>query len=219
MTVGLLITSVVLGLRHGVDWDHIAAITDLTTSSETRRRGFALSMLYAIGHALVVLALGATAIVAGASIPAGADRWTGRIVGATLIALGCWILIELIRKRRDFRLRSRWMLIINGTFAGIRRVRSGRSHRHIVVDHQHDHDHDVDVVPGAEAHLTASAHDHAHLTGASMASPVELPAAAAVGGSAAPAEPADPFRSGQPRRRGSTDLATRTSASPSAGAS
>jgi high-affinity nickel permease len=31
--LGLLITAFVLGLRHGVDWDHIAAITDITSTT------------------------------------------------------------------------------------------------------------------------------------------------------------------------------------------
>jgi high-affinity nickel-transport protein len=31
--VGLLITALVLGLRHGIDWDHIAAITDITSTT------------------------------------------------------------------------------------------------------------------------------------------------------------------------------------------
>jgi cytochrome c biogenesis protein CcdA len=31
--LGLLLTALVLGLRHGIDWDHIAAITDITSTS------------------------------------------------------------------------------------------------------------------------------------------------------------------------------------------
>jgi high-affinity nickel-transport protein len=31
--VGVLVTGLVLGIRHGIDWDHIAAITDITSTS------------------------------------------------------------------------------------------------------------------------------------------------------------------------------------------
>ena len=31
--IGLLITALVLGLRHGIDWDHLAAITDITSTT------------------------------------------------------------------------------------------------------------------------------------------------------------------------------------------
>ena len=80
----------------------------------------------------------------------------GRVVGITLIALGAWILIELARRGRDFRLRSRWMLMIDGTFAGLRRVRNAATRRFISVEHEHDHEHTDDE------HDAAHAHDHSH---------------------------------------------------------
>jgi ABC-type nickel/cobalt efflux system permease component RcnA len=148
-----------LGLRHGIDWDHIAAITDLSGTAENRRRGFVLSMAYAIGHGAVVFALGTLAIAFGLLIPESLEVWMGRIVGLTLIALGGWILVELTRKGRNFRLRSRWMLVIDGTFAGLRRVRNGLTGRSITIEHEHVHTHsDNDT-----AHDEAPAHDHAHI--------------------------------------------------------
>jgi hypothetical protein len=160
VSLGLLLTSFTLGLRHGFDWDHIAAIADLSGTAASRRRGFALSMLYALGHGAVVFTLGAIAIAFGLAIPDSFDAWMGKVVGITLIALGGWILLELLRKGRDFRLRSRWMLMINGTFRGIRKVRGATTGgRTIEVEHQHDHEHEpID----AQAHAAHHAHDHAH---------------------------------------------------------
>lgn len=176
MTVGLLLTALGLGLRHGVDWDHIAAIADLSGTAENRRRGFVLSMLYALGHALVVFGLGILAIGFGLAIPDSVDTWMGRIVGVTLIALGVWILVELIRKGRNFRLRSRWMLMIDGTFAGFRRVRNRAvrnraTQRFVSIEHEHEHDHSmIDLTDSAmarqaedDAHAEQHAHDHAHV--------------------------------------------------------
>jgi len=157
--LGLLLTSFTLGVRHGFDWDHIAAIADLSGTAESRRRGFVLSMLYAVGHGAVVFGLGAAAIAFGLAIPDGLDSWMGRIVGITLIALGVWILFELVRKGRDFRLRSRWMLMIDGTFAGLRRVRNKAAGRTIAVNHEHDHRHDDQL----DTHESQHAHDHAHV--------------------------------------------------------
>ena len=157
MSLGLLLTALGLGLRHGIDWDHIAAITDLSGTAENRKRGFALSMTYAVGHGAIVFVLGIGAILFGLAIPESLDEWMGRVVGITLILLGGWILFELSRKGRDFRLRSRWMLVIDGTFAGFRRVRNGLSGRSISVEHEHDHDHiDLD-------HEAVPAHDHSHV--------------------------------------------------------
>lgn len=157
MTIGLLFTAFGLGLRHGFDWDHIAAISDLTGSSNDRRRGFMLSLWYALGHAVVVFALGLAVIFAGRTIPDALDDWMGHVVGATLILLGVWVLIDLARNKDNFRLRSRWMLIIEGTFAGVRRVRRKGSGRTVAIDHEHPHDHDR-----AFEHSATPAHDHSH---------------------------------------------------------
>lgn len=166
VNIGLAVTAFLLGLRHGFDWDHIAAIADLTGTAESRKRGFFLSFLYAIGHGLVVFVLGVCAIIFGLAIPEGLDAWMGRIVGLTLIALGAFVLYDLVRNGRNFRLRSRWMLIIGGAFAGLRRVQKGRK---ISVDHDHPHPHEHDASDAATEHEAAHAHDHAHNSSSSYA--------------------------------------------------
>jgi hypothetical protein len=39
--VGLLVTALLLGVRHGIDWDHIAAITDITSTTAASTAGVA----------------------------------------------------------------------------------------------------------------------------------------------------------------------------------
>jgi high-affinity nickel permease len=114
---GLLVAAFWFGFRHGIDFDHLAAITDITSSVEERRRALLFGTLYALGHALVVLVLGIVAILLGDRLPPGIDEVMGRVVGVTLIILGIYVFVSLVRHGRDFRLRSRWMLV----FAGIRR--------------------------------------------------------------------------------------------------
>ena len=58
LQIGLMVTALGLGFRHGIDWDHIAAITDLTGSQESGRRSMVLATFYALGHAAMVFALG-----------------------------------------------------------------------------------------------------------------------------------------------------------------
>ena len=120
---GLLVSAFWFGVRHGIDWDHIAAIADITGSQDARRRAIWLGTLYALGHALVVLILGVIAILAGDLLPEGIDVVMGRVVGVTLIALGIYVFVSLIRHGRDFRLRSRWMLLFSGIRKGSRWVR------------------------------------------------------------------------------------------------
>lgn len=169
LKAGVLGTALTYGFRHGFDWDHIAAITDITSSQEDSRRAMLLATLYAVGHAAVVFLLGVLAIVAGDFIPAGVDAVMGRVVGITLIALGMYVFYSLLRYGRNFRMRSRWMLVLEGARRLIRRVqRKGsadpvtieHAHEHILGDHGHHH-HGDEAERGAGG-VMAITHSHTH---------------------------------------------------------
>src|SRR6476646_10992260 len=121
--IGLVVTALGFGFRHGIDWDHIAALTDITSSQEQPRRSMWFATLYALGHALVVFLLGFAAIIFAQRLPAGVDAFMERFVGATLVILGCYVFYALVRHRRDFRMRSRWMLMFSGVRRAIRWLR------------------------------------------------------------------------------------------------
>ena len=53
-----LLSAAILGFHHGFDYDHIAAITDITSVQLDRWRGMRLGLLYALGHAATVAVLG-----------------------------------------------------------------------------------------------------------------------------------------------------------------
>ncbi len=103
-----------LGCRHGLDWDHISAITDLTTqaSPEGEARDLRLAVWYCVGHGLVIALLGAAVGVLGLNLPAGIDRVFESVVGATLVALGGIVLWQLGRDRSDYRFVGRWRVLI-----------------------------------------------------------------------------------------------------------
>jgi cytochrome c biogenesis protein CcdA len=185
---------IALGLRHGIDWDHLAAITDITSATvttdettresadslsslpgattrasqagtlsvaaapglgamravgvpygstrvDTQRRqeawhGFFLATMYALGHASLVIALGLLAIWFGTLLPDWIDPLMGRIVGLTLLFLGVWIIFSLVRYGRDFRLQSRWMVIIALARNGWERLRSRITGEPVAHHHQ-----------------------------------------------------------------------------------
>lgn len=134
-----------LGLRHGFDWDHVAAITDITGSQDDNRRSLLFSTLYILGHGVVVTALGLLAIAAGSTVPGWLDGAMGRVIGATLVALGVYVLVSLVRNGRDARMRSRWMLAIAGARRALRWVRTRREAAAAPVAIEHDHDHPPDI--------------------------------------------------------------------------
>ena len=116
-----------LGCRHGLDWDHIAAITDLSAAGggtdgrpEGRHgvRNLGLAVWYCIGHGLVIALLGAAVGILGLNLPEGIDRVFESVVGATLIGLGGFVLWQLGRDRGRYRYAGRWRLLV----AGVRRA-------------------------------------------------------------------------------------------------
>lgn len=146
---GLVISTFGFGLRHGVDWDHLAAITDITSSQETRRRSMAFATLYILGHAAVIFALGSLAVLGGDLLPSGIDSVMERVVGATLLLLGLYVFYALARHGREFRMRSRWMLL----FAALTRLLRALRRRRAVVEIVHEHEHE-------HAHGREHGHDH-----------------------------------------------------------
>jgi len=106
-----LVSALVLGLHHGFDYDHIAAITDITSVQKNPWRGMRLGLLYALGHAATVALLGSAVILFQLSLPHGMDRIAERLVGITLLLLGIYVLGSLFRGNPAPR--SRFHLLAN----------------------------------------------------------------------------------------------------------
>lgn len=231
-TISLLTTALLLGIRHGIDWDHIAAITDITSSTaaadagerahaadharrtpahghgglgefathlsateprpspdrsattarpglrDIRRahgRAFGLGTLYALGHASVVAVLGFLALSFGALLPDWVDPVMSRVVGVTLIVLGLWVFYAVyayVRNGTEFRLRSRWMLLLGWLRHGWRWLRA----------RLHGHDHVAAVESSSYGPRTAFGVGMIHGIGAETGTQVLI--IAAVGGAA-----------------------------------
>lgn len=109
----LLGTGLGLGLKHGIDWDHIAAISDVTSSQNTQRKSLVMGTLYAVGHASLVVILGLLAIWSGTLLPDWIDNYMEITVGITLILLGVWLIFSMYRNKGQLILRSRWMILFD----------------------------------------------------------------------------------------------------------
>lgn len=117
----------VLGLRHGFDYDHLAAISDITAVQRNWRTGLRLGVTYALGHAFMVAALGVMVLQLRLGLPEGLDHWTERLIGLTLIVLGIGVVAGILRKdghgHRHGRIESRLAIGINGLLWAAWRVR------------------------------------------------------------------------------------------------
>ena len=163
MSAVLLLSTFGLGLRHGADWDHLAAITDITGAELERRRAALLALLYALGHGAAVMVLGVLAITAGERLPDWIDPVMERVVGVTLLVLAIVLVSGL---RRDNAPVSRGMLLFQVMTSARERLRRTRR---VVVEHQHGHAHDASHAhdhppsdPTESALLTTHRHRHLH---------------------------------------------------------
>jgi len=180
-SIALFVGTLALGFRHGFDWDHIAAITDIITTTtashadvdvpigapvgagpndehvtahahshrgvgtahalrESRfaheqRHALGLATLYALGHASMVVLLGISALLFAAILPDWVDPILEKVVGATLVLLGVWVMfsvVQVLRGKDDFRLRSRWMIVFDLARYGWNALQARiHGHRHV----------------------------------------------------------------------------------------
>ena len=151
LRLGVVVATFIYGLRHGIDLDHLAAISDITGSQESRSRSLLLATTYALGHAVVVLVLGGIAVAVGQRLPSGVDDVMEHVVGISLLLLSGYVFYSLIRYGRDFRLRSRWMLLFGAVRRTFRWLTRQRGPQVVEIEHSHAGDD-----PG---------HDHASLGG------------------------------------------------------
>jgi high-affinity nickel-transport protein len=154
--IGLVFTAFGFGFRHGIDWDHLAAISDITSTQTSRRKGLVLSTFYAAGHALVVFALGVLAITVGQELPSSVDTVMERVVGATLVLLGIYVVWGLLRHGRDFRMRSRWMLVLGTAHRAVRRFSRRPTKGTETLTFEHDHEHDAHEPHHVDEHVDHS---------------------------------------------------------------
>lgn len=110
----LLLTGLIAGIRHGIDWDHIAAISDITSTQSKIGKGVFMSLLYGLGHASVVTAIALGFLLMSFALPQSVDRFMETIVGVTLMILGIYVFYSLHKKKGDdFRMLPRWALVAN----------------------------------------------------------------------------------------------------------
>src|SRR6201993_4693416 len=110
-----LISAAGLGFRHGFDYDHIAAITDITSVQSRARDAMRYGLLYVMGHATTVAVLGTAAVAFRVALPPGSDLWAERLVGVTLILLGLFVLGSFFRPTKHSHApKTRITLLING---------------------------------------------------------------------------------------------------------
>ena len=130
--LGLLAVGFVLGLRHALDVDHLAAVSTIVSQRRSLWSSSLVGALWGLGHTASLLAVGVVVIGLHTAIPPGVARGLELGVAVMLIGLGANLL---------------------------RTLRSGDTiHHHAHVHHGHHHVHPHVHPAGAG---TDAAHHHA----------------------------------------------------------
>ncbi len=128
----ILLVSVLLGLRHASDPDHLAAVTTLIASDEAhdsvRKAGF-MGFFWGLGHGTTLVLIGLPLVLLNRYLPE-------RISQVAEVAIGCIIVLLAVR------LLLRW--------------RKGLYHVHV---HRHD---SAEPHRYVHSHAESAAHEHGH---------------------------------------------------------
>jgi ABC-type nickel/cobalt efflux system permease component RcnA len=127
----VLVVSLLLGLRHASDPDHLAAVTTLIASQERERirKATSLGLLWGLGHGTTLVLVGLPLVLLGQYLPE-------RVAQASEVAIGLIIVMLAVR------LLVRWR---RGVFhAHVHSHTRGETHRHLHSHaggsvHQHAH--------------------------------------------------------------------------------
>ena len=101
-----LLLGFLIGLRHALDADHVAAVTVLATRAKSLRQALPLGLMWGLGHALTLLAFGALIIIFNNNLSQNVIIVLETLVGIILIIMGGDLIYCLFKKRVHFHVHK-----------------------------------------------------------------------------------------------------------------
>lgn len=131
--ISVLLLGLLIGMKHALEADHIAAVASLATRSRTLGAGVRLGVAWGIGHTTTLFVVGATVLSFDAVIPDSFAHWLEFAVGIMLILLGADVLRRMIRARAHFHLHD------HGPSTHFHAHAHAGANRVETASHEHDH--------------------------------------------------------------------------------
>jgi hypothetical protein len=135
--ITLLVLGFLLGLRHALEADHVAAVASLATRSSSLFDTVRVAAAWGVGHTATFVFFGSILIALDASLPPDAGRMLEAAVGVMLVLLGADVLRRLRRRRIHLHAHAH----ADG-------VRHFHVHAHEMASH-HEHAHPRGLFPRA----------------------------------------------------------------------
>lgn len=131
--ISVLLLGLLIGMKHALEADHIAAVASLASRSRTLGSGVRLGVAWGIGHTVTLFVVGATVLSFDAVIPASVAQWLEFAVGIMLILLGADVLRRMMRARAHFHLHD------HGPSTHFHAHAHAGENRAEAASHEHDH--------------------------------------------------------------------------------
>jgi high-affinity nickel permease len=122
--------AVFIGMRHGMDGDHVAAIADMVGSEQRKKRQLTLGVMYALGHGMIVMVIGVLFIYIGLQLSDTTKQILEILVSFTLIVLGMFIIWSIFQQKKDYEYKSRIRIVIEFFTNMANRLKSGTKNTH-----------------------------------------------------------------------------------------
>lgn len=87
-----------LGMRHALEPDHLAAVSTLVTDERSRRKAAMLGVCWGLGHTVSLIAVGAALVLLRAEMPPGAADLFEFLVALMLVGLGLRAIVLAARQ-------------------------------------------------------------------------------------------------------------------------
>ncbi len=104
--ISILFLGFLLGMRHAIEADHIAAVASLSTRVNSVRQGVRQGAAWGLGHTLTLFLFGSIVLFVANIVPEQIVQGIELAVGVTLIILGGDVLRRVVRERIHFHAHS-----------------------------------------------------------------------------------------------------------------
>lgn len=99
LATSTLAVGILLGLRHALDADHLAAISTILAGGKSWKRAGLVGLVWGVGHTTALVGVALLVIFLGVRVPPEAAVWLEFAVGLTIVALGGRLALRASRGR------------------------------------------------------------------------------------------------------------------------
>jgi len=100
--IEILLMGFLLGMRHAMESDHVAAVASLVTKSPSMRESIRLGSMWGLGHTLTLFLFGSVVMLVDHMIPERMALMLEFTVGIMLVILGIDVVRRFMRERVHF---------------------------------------------------------------------------------------------------------------------